>query len=168
MLIRLQNSFWSYQYPDLTGIFNATREWRMTSLGRRGRGGVGTVNTLNNSGRCVKEAGGKTNVVRCDVMCDEQGRGEEEGQLWSKEIAKLERSNGDRGVGGWEQRGGRLVVFTTPTMWGRGSAIISDTTDNGNASPYHYLVVLLGCLFPAETPLISPSNSLNWALLVFI
>lgn len=49
-------------------------------------------------------------------MCDERRRGEEEGQLCSRKIAKLERSNGERGVGGWEQRGGRLVVFSTPTM----------------------------------------------------
>ena len=56
-------------------------------------------------------------------------------------------------------RGGRLVVFSTSTMWGRGLAIISNTADNGNASPYHYLFVLLGCIFPAETPLISPFDS---------
>ena len=85
-------------------------------------------------------------------MCDEQWRGEEEGQLWSREIAELEGSNGERGVGGWEQGGGRLVVFSAPTMWGRGSVIISDTADNRSASPYHYLFVLLGCLLPAETP----------------
>ena len=103
------------------------------------------------SGRRGEEAGAKTSAVRCD-MCDEQWRGEEEGQLWSREIAELEGSNGERGVGGWEQGGGRLVVFSAPTMWGRGSVIISDTADNRSASPYHYLFVLLGCLLPAETP----------------
>lgn len=95
--------------------------------------------------------------TRENKCCDMQymwwtGEKEEEGQRWSREIANLERSNGESGVGGWEQRGGRLVVFSIPAMWGRGSAIISDTTDNGNTSPYHYLFVLLGCLFLAETP----------------
>lgn len=35
-------------------------------------------------------------------ICDKRGTGEKKGQLWSWEIAKLERSNGERGVGGWE------------------------------------------------------------------
>lgn len=127
---------------------------------KAGELGWNAWNNLSKSGQCENEAGGKTVAVRCN-MWDEQGRGEEEGQLWSREIVKLERSNGERGVGGWEQRGGRLVVFSTPTMWGRGLAIVSDTTDNRSISPYHYLFVLLGCLFPAETPLISPSDYLN-------
>lgn len=122
--------------------------------------GWNTVDILNKSGWCEKKAGEKTVAVRCNV-CDEQGRGEEEGQLWSAEIAKLKRSNGMRGVGGLEQRGFRLVVFSTLTVWGRGLAIISDTTDNRSTSPYHYLFVLLGYRFPAETPLISLSDSRN-------
>lgn len=63
-----------------------------------------------------QEAGGKMNAAQTQYTCDERGRKEEEEQLWSRKIAKLERSNGERGVGGWDQRGGRLVVFSTPTM----------------------------------------------------
>lgn len=44
-----------------------------------------------------------------------------------------------------------------------GLAIISDTTDNGNTSPYHYIFVL----FSAVTPPISPTDSLNSALVRF-
>lgn len=31
-------------------------------------------------------------------------------------MKQREGSNGESSVGGWEQRGGRLVVFRTPTM----------------------------------------------------